>query len=786
MTARYIDPVRQGAGRTTAIGRRLSFAMRSLAALAAAGAVVPIVQAQSASRQDAVAPGLEEIVVTARRVEESLQSTPVAVTALSAEALEQRNMTDIRELATAVPNLVLQTSGANGGSQVPAIFIRGLGQADVVLTADPAVGLYVDGVYVARNSGNVLSLLDLERVEVLRGPQGTLFGKNTIGGAINLVSAKPGPDFDMKAELTAGNYERKSAKFSVNLPLTDSLFLKLATLGEQRDGYMDLANYPGKALGDSENWAARGHLRWLASNALTVDLATDFSSTRDVGPPFRLIETFPNAASAGLYNALLSGNPASCLSPAGQAANPACYGPVQLPANDHTSNAIFYDRNLNKVDPENDFDTFGTALTVTWELPFGTVRSISAYRNLRSGFNFDGDYSATMLIGGHARRQKSDQYSEELQLFGNAFSERLKWLIGGYYFDEETYGEVEVLSVFALPAGRYPLLTDNYGPTDTTNYAAFGQATYDLTERLHLTAGARWTKEEKSAVLYTLPAQPQGLPGDLEIDEWTPMLSVSVDLADHAHAYASYAQGFRSGGFPPRVIGQVSEIPSFGPETSTTYEVGLKAEWFDQRLRTNLALFTNDFEDFQAGGLAPGITPPLPTVINAGNARIKGAELEITAAPTQALRLDAALSYLTNELSSVNPTTNDSGVAVTRDNELPYSPEWKASLGVSWRLPLPTPGDLIARVDGAYAARMFFSLGNLPEASQDSVTTLDGSLMYRTAGGRWEFVVGGKNLTDRDYYTSKQTDRVSAGFAAGTYGVVAPPRTYFGTVRWRY
>ena len=197
-------------------------------------------------------------------------------------------------------------------------------------------------------------------------------------------------------------------------------------------------------------------------------------------------------------------------------------------------------------------------------------------------------------------------------------------------------------------------------------------------------------------------------------------------------------------------------------------------------------MFTNDFEDFQAGGLAPGVTPPLPTVINAGNARIKGAELEIAAVPLQSLRIDAALSYLTNELTDVNPTTNDSGVVVTRDNTLPYSPEWKASLGISWRLPLPTPGDLVARVDGAYTGKMFFSLGNLPEASQDEITLLDGSFAYTTADRRWEFVIGGKNLTDRDYYTSKATDRVGAGFAAGTYGVVAPPRTYFGTVRWHY
>lgn len=743
-------------------------------------------QSVADSPRAAEAGALEEIVVTSRRFEELLQSTPVAVTALSAETIQMRNLADVRDLAAATPNLVLQTSGANGGSEVPAIYVRGLGQSDVVLTADPAVGLYVDGVYVARNSGNVFNLLDLERVEVLRGPQGTLFGKNTIGGAINLISAKPGSDFELTTELTAGNYDRIGGKFTINAPLSEQLFFKAAALVESRDGYVDLANYPGKALGESENWAGRLQLRWLATEDLTLDLATDYSSNHDIGPAWVLTEAFPNAAAASIYNAFVSGNPASCLSPEGQATNPACYGPVQVPDDPLVSNVIFYDRNLEEIDPENDFASFGANLTVNWELPFATLRSISAYRNLRSDFNFDGDNSATMLIGGFATRQDSDQYSQELQLFGTALSDRLKWLVGGYYFDEDTFGAVEVLSVFSIFAGSHPLLTDNHGPTDTKNYAAFGQATFDLKEWLHLTAGARWTKEEKDAVLVLLPASPQGLRGHLETDEWTPMATVSADVAEDVMVYASYAEGFRSGGFPPRVVGQVTEIPTFGPEYATTYEVGVKAEMFNRRLRANLALFTNYYEDFQAGGLEPDVTPPLPTVINAGDVRIEGAELEIAAVVTPALRLDGAVSYLTNEMKSVNPTANFGGVPITLDSKLPYAPEWKASAGITWRIALPGNGELVTRLDGAYTDSMFFNLSNLPEASEDDVTTLDASIAYRPAGGHWEFIVGGKNLTDEYYFTTAATDRVGAGFAAGTYGLVAPPRTYFGTVRWSY
>lgn len=413
------------------------------------------------------------------------------------------------------------------------------------------------------------------------------------------------------------------------------------------------------------------------------------------------------------------------------------------------------------------------------------MKSISSYRGLRSEFNFEGDFSPLLVTGGVATRQDTDQYSQELQLQGTAFSERLKWIVGGFYFQEDSHSAVHVLSVFSIfnPATQFPVLTDNRQPTDTESYAFFGQATYDVTDWLHLTAGGRWTRETKESLLVLLPAAPQGLPGDLRTSEFTPMVSISADVADDVMVYASYSEGFRSGSFPPRVVGQVTEIPTFGPEKVTAYEIGVKTEAWDRRLRANLAVFTNDYDDFQAAGTRLDVTPPLGTVINAGNARISGAELEMEALPTETLRLSGSVSYLTNELTSVDPTANSGGVPVTEDSELPFAPKWKASAGISWQLPLPVEGESFLQLDGAYTSRVEFDLANRPGTSQGGVFTLDGNVRYAFPGNHWEIQIGARNLTDRRYFTSRGIDTGLSGVASG---VLAMPRMVFGTVRWRY
>ncbi|HCS28372.1 MAG TPA: hypothetical protein DIW43_13015 [Spongiibacteraceae bacterium] len=728
--------------------------------------------------------GLEEVVVTARRVEEGLQSTPVAVTAVTSHEMEVRNMTDVRDLARATPNLILQTSAANGGSQVPAIYLRGLGQSDVTLTADPAVGMYLDGVYIARNSGNVLSLLELERVEVLRGPQGTLFGKNTIGGAISLVSKKPGPEFDLKGEITIGNYNLRGEKISVNTPITDNFYIQTVVAHSKKDGYVDLVHYPGKSLGDSESIAARMQMRWLPSDAVTIDFAADYSLIEDVGPPTVLVKTYPGASGPTIHNALISGNPL-CNIAQGQETQAECYGPVHESSDPFESRALWTDRHANKVDPYNDFEILGANLTVSWDFMFGSVKSISSYRELNSAFNFEGDRSPAMVDGGDAKQQDADQYSQEIQILGESFDDRLSWLVGLYYFEEDSLSRVEVYSPFAILINptEYPLLTDNYQPQKTTNQAAFGQATWDFNEWLHLTGGLRWTREEKESTLILLPSTPEGLHGENNIEEWTPMVSVNVDIADGVMTYLSYSEGFRSGGFPPRVIGQVSEIPSFGPEKAKTYELGLKGEFFDRRLRTNAAIFTNDYTDFQAAGTDNTLNPPLATVINAGDARVQGAELEVEAILTSSIKIDGGLSYLDTELSNVDPTANEQGVPVTDGDELAYTPAWKASLGVTWRKQFETAGEVVVRVDAAYTDEMNFGLTGQPESNTPDLTTYNAAITYYSPDGHWEAAVGGKNLRDEYYFTSSFASKNSGG---NWKGVVAEPRTYFASIRWRY
>lgn len=744
-----------------------------------------LAQTQGAGKEDASAGGIEEIVVTARKVEENLQTTPIAVSAYTAATLQERNFKDVTDLATSTPNLVLQTSGANGSSKTPAIYLRGLGQADTVLTADPAVGLYVDGVYVARNVGSILDLIDLERVEVLRGPQGTLFGKNTIGGAISLISQKPKPEFGGSAELTVGDYSRFGGKASINVPFSDRFFVRLTGYGNKQDGYVDLVNYKGREFGDDNTWAVRGQARWLATDNLTVDLAADYSSTRNTGSAGVLLKTYPGAITAVFYNLAFSGNPA-CLGPAAQATNPACFGPVQVPTNPYKSNAIFIDRNLNKVSPLNAFDSLGATLTVKLDLPFGALQSISSYRNLRSDYSADGGLFGKLFFESLADRQDSDQYSQELQLSGTAIDNRLKWIAGGYYLYETTFSHVDVLSALAVaPFLRtvYPLLTDNTMTTHTYNTATFGQATFDITRRLHLTAGLRWTHEKKDARIVLLPATPGGLDGKLAVNKATPLVSLGLDLADNVFGYVSYSEGFRSGGFPPRIIGQISTIPAYGPETAKAIEAGIKAELLDHRLRANLAVFTTKFGDFQGFGTLPNVVPPFGTIINAGDARIKGFELELTAAPSRFFRVDASLSHLRSRVTRSDPTGNVEGQPVPVGSKLPFAPSWKASAGASWTIPFGNGSELLTRADVSLTSDMAFSLIKDPETTQDGIVLVNASMTYTFPNKNWQIVAGVKNLTDEFYYTSIGKSRNTTGTLTGT---LAAPRTVFGSLRWRF
>ncbi|PCJ33127.1 MAG: hypothetical protein COA93_08290 [Alphaproteobacteria bacterium] len=370
---------------------------------------------------------LEEIIVTARKRSESIQETPIAITALSTTQLEQRSLTNLVEIGAYIPNVVMNTSpSSSGGGNNAQIYIRGVGQSDFLFTTDPGVGIYVDGVFHPRTLGGVMDLLDLERVEVLRGPQGTLFGKNTIGGAISLTSQKPQGDGSGYLEVTTGRYNRVDIRGSFDVALSDTLAAKVSMSSKNRDGYGKRLEFGTDKVidttGDENATSARIALRWEASENVTVDFSADYTREREKGVPVILSFVDDNGATfgglGGLWNALVG-------------------GPSGLP---FTSDFVI--GNGNRYDSyatagnRNSLNSYGFSMDVDWTIDENiSLRSISAYRQMDAFFNSDTDGSPLQFTETD-QYQDQNQISQEFQLIGTSFDDRLDWVLGVFYFDE--------------------------------------------------------------------------------------------------------------------------------------------------------------------------------------------------------------------------------------------------------------------------------------------------------------------------------------------------------------
>lgn len=735
--------------------------------------------------------GLEEITVTARRVEESLQRTPIAVTAVTAAAIEERNLINVLDAGATAPNVLIQQNGSvQGAANNPAVFIRGVGQSDLSPTSTPAVGMYVDGVYISSNLGNIMNLLDLKQVEILRGPQGTLFGRNTIGGAISLVSQPPESDLSGTAEVAFGDDSLRRARVSVNAPISDTVLTRFAAFANRQDGYVHLTNYPDKAYGDSDEMAFRGQLRLLPTDNVTIDLSADYSRGRGSGTPGVLRAAGQNAPDAPpgppapvalIYNLFLSGDPA-CLTASGQATNPICWGPVQVPADPYRSDAIFLSGSalpLQNVGPRDDYDIYGVNGTVDWQLGALNFKSITSYRDRSADYRLGvGNFLYFQINTGDTRRQ----FSQEIQLTGQAFQDRLKWVAGAYYFNESGNNPIELVTALAVVTPIFPTLVRATQHIDNDNLAFFGQTIWDITDRLHLTTGLRWTKERNSETAVGLFPAPQDLAGKQDSKEWTPLVTLSADLTEDVMGYLNYARGYRSGGFPARITGVLTSIPSYGPEFVDSYEAGLKTSFLERRLTVNGTVFYMSYSDVQVNGTNTEINPPVPATINAGDATLRGAELEVSVAASRYLRLEASAGYLDNELDNINSTAVDDGLPVTLDKQLPYAPEWKLAAGASLTWPLAS-GVFTGRIDWNHVSRHFFSIGNYDLASEDGYEVLNASLAYEFGEDRWKAEIVGKNLTNERYFTGGYHDFGFTGTAAST---LARPRYVFAKISYSF
>lgn len=756
---------------------RIVISIVSFLALAFPAFAVQNAQAQE-TRANQKRRALEEITVTARKREESLQDTPISITAFTGVNLEARGITTIDRIQNATPNLTFYSYTPFGGSSNNAtVYLRGIGQSDFAPTTEPGVGLYVDGVYYGRSIGSVLSLIGIERVEVLRGPQGTLFGRNTTGGAISITSIKPHDGFGVTADLTVGSYDRFDAKSSINVPISDTLYGLISVGTFNQDGYVKHVR-TGQDFGDDDTVAGRAALRWEPSDRLTADLAFDYSRDRENGPatvysgavyldPSLVPPTGNFPYTNNVVLGFLTGCDGTPANPAGSLDNPACINDQYLGQKNGDPDAYFSNN-----------ENWGVSLGVDWSLnEYLQLRSITAYRDLDAHFAYEGD-DTPILLTATEDLLTQHQFTQEFQLLGTALEDRLDWILGFFYFHEDgrNPNTVTLLPVTILSGGEY----------DNESVAGFAQATWNIADRWHVTAGLRYTEDTKRF----LPQQkvledrsggffPPGTPllpsveAKNDANDTTPMVNLAYDWSDDLMLYATYSEGFKGGGFHQRVFPPLPEVPQFDPERVDSYEVGFKYASPARRFVLNGAGFHSRYRDLQV----TVFTSVAPVLDNAGDATIDGFELEGQWVPADGWSVEAGVGYLDAGYDDVDPATG-----LTGDEKLSRVPKWTLNASVTKEFSLGSRGTLRPRVDWSYRSKTWFDTFNTPFMVQSGYHLVNASVAWNTDDERYGVSLGVTNLTDEKYLQSVYFQSV-----LGTINDLhAREREWYLTLKYRY
>ena len=721
-------------------------------------------QQETAKAEDPAAPqtASEEIVVTARKREENVQEVPIAVTVVTADKLEEAAATDLSELQTQVPNLSVY-QGRNQSTTLTA-FMRGIGQADPLWGVDPGVGLYMDDVYIARPQGALLDVYDVERIEVLRGPQGTLYGKNTIGGAIKYVSRPLTDDRTATVSLTAGEYSTMDVKASIGGALVPGKVRgKLAFASLNRDGYGENL-LTGRDVSDRKTFAARGAIDWLATDTLKVAFAADY--TKDDAEPKGYQRLIPNR-----------------LCPA--------FG-VTCPTNDSR-----WDTNSGLA-PLNGTESMGGSMVISTPLSAGwDFKSITAYRESDSENNIDFDTTPARIVDVTATYY-DEQLTEELQFVYDAGG-KFSGVVGAYYFDGEAGGLVK--NIFA----NAQFGTTN-GKTFTDSIALFGDGSYSFSDKLTINGGLRATRETKNGVAFNAGfandqfTTPVVVLADYDkeatFDSIAPKFGVDYKFRENILGYVSLSRGFKSGGFNVRAQSNVfpKSAEPFDDEVLTVGEIGLKSVLGDGRLVLNSALFHGKYEDIQVSTFTAfdangdGVEESFfGNFINAGNATMNGLEVEFDAS-TQTidwLSINGYLSYLDLEPDEFLDANNDHFVDT---QVITNAPDWTGGLRFNFDFPV-LGGLLTASAGGAYRSDSVltneggsFAGVAVKPIVQDAYAIYDAWVSWLSPDATWRFGLNAKNITDEAYLTNGY-NIPALGILTGSYGA---PRTVLATVEYRF
>jgi iron complex outermembrane receptor protein len=824
---------------------------------------------------------LQEIIVTAQKRVEDVQQVPIAITAINSDTLQQRGVTSLSQLSNIAPNVNLDAGTPFSGSDtVLSAYIRGIGQDDFAFNLDPGVGVYVDGVFLARSVGANTSMLDVDRVEILKGPQGTLFGRNSIGGAISIVTRDPGTEFSAKGEVTTGSFNRFDTKLSFDVPLiSDKLLSTISFSSQQQEGWQRVIPYvqnnaggtgagipdcttptcpyvvdapqqfpaagyqSASTLGGTGKWSARTKVVLHATDDVKFTVTGDYQHVdQSASPNSALAINSPQLAAGGLSgisNLCLLGVTAPfgalCTSTRGGLSPTPTAMPISTPLapggvglnvdGNPYNNYLPYDsrfetNNINTTYANgNNFSklqNWGVASTLDWTLsPDMNVKWINAYRHLKWDTGMDLDGSPEAILG-TSFDMVQNQTSEELQLNGVTFSDRLNYAVGAYYFQEA--GELHDFVTF--PMGI--LMIDGPNSLATKAEALYAHLNFKVTDWFSLTAGGRQTWEHKefqgyqtddNGLSYKIsgcvdPTGPNtlGAPAALTCQQvlgfpvpgepytyyprapdghftqnfknFSPTFGADFHITPDMMLYASYSQGFKTGSWTTRLSNPHPTYDSalhFSPEFAKSEELGFKSELLEHRVRLNMAAFHTKYDNIQLNSQI-GISP---TVVNAGNATIYGGEIEMQALLGAGLSINASAGYTHAQYDTLN-NVGDNGYFLTKGScperdpnsgaptgnaatqvqngvcELPKTPRFKSNVGPQYVMSLPNSGALQFNADWTYVTHEFNDIGNTWQLERPSMSLINASGTYRAPSGYWELSVGGVNITDKRYVVSGQ------------------------------
>ena len=713
---------------------------------------------------------LDEVVVTAQRRQESVQDIPIAVSAFDADQLGRLGVTETLDMTRLVPNFIGSNNTGLGTANVYSI--RGLNNTESIATFDPPVGSYIDDVYVSRQNANNFTLFDVDRIEVLRGPQGTLFGRNTTGGAVNVIMARPAEEFGGYVEVGYGRFNRKTARASVDLPVNDQFLTKISGYWIEDDGWL-FNETTGETLNFEDNKGVRVDLRWLPTDEIIWDVAVDYVDTQDAA-----IAGTPVGSSFVTRTGLRRG--------------------------ENLSDFVNLTGNKSFIPTGNLVRAWSITSRLNIATPLGDLELITGYRDMNQKFMLD-FFNNPAPFGGFVIVNDGEhtQFSQEIKLAGTTDDNRIDYVIGAFYLDEDNDTDfADVFNLEPIIGVPFPaLISDRTLDNNTETWALYGQADFHLTDAWTATVGLRYTEEEQDIRLFSnqpnfvgasfdsSDLEAAGVPLSDKTTLWTPRVALQYNIDDDTNVYASATRGFKSGGWNAR-NNQPLLVQPFGPERVWSYELGMRSQWLDNRVRFNATAFWTDVSDFQ---LPTAITDAQGGISfitrNFADLEVKGVEVEVLALATDRLTIYANLGWQDSEYQNLDPAIREQqqlclqeglqcgqGI-VTPEGEIAdpvRAPNFTIAAGGDYRISLAPRLDLVPSLSITRYGSHEVGTANAAFSQVEPYTNVNGGIALEDVDGVWSVRANCRNCTSR-----VQLNSVLAGVP-----YYNPPRTW--TLNFRY